>query len=175
MNEKSKLGRLVESNEWRDAIHIAIVPVVADTRLSPGQDVGVVDGNRVGKSENPVGIIDPFLKDSVKPEQSCWMLLYPNTITSLRHEWTHPAFPSAPTPVSVESKAWLEHYASSIGVGVDELIERATYFLDDGSYWGNGDRFDGVYLEDEFWPHYQAVTGRVVSDEQRGSFFSCSC
>src|SRR5688572_10378765 len=91
-------GRLIEDGDRRrDAIHIAVAPVTAAERLLPGQHVGLVRGDteHVGALESPascVGIVDPFLKQAVEQGQRFWLFLYPNTVTSLRHYWTHPAF-----------------------------------------------------------------------------------
>lgn len=93
--EQAKLGQLIDETAQRDAIHIAIAPVVAGMDLEPGQRVGFFKGNEIvtGVSGVPsVGIIDPFLKETVKAGQRCWLFLFPNTVTSLRHEWTHPLF-----------------------------------------------------------------------------------
>lgn len=99
-----QLGKLIETPQQRDAVHIAIAPVVATMKLHPGQEIGFVDdGNvRVGTVAAPLGIVDPFLKHPVNPEQSFYMFLFPNTITSLRHNWTHPAFSQEP---GVDAKA----------------------------------------------------------------------
>lgn len=91
-------GKLIEDGDRRrDAIHIAVAPVTATERLRPGQHVGLVsnDTEHVGvmvSSETCIGIVDPFLNEAVEKDQRFWLLLYPNTITSLRHYWTHPDF-----------------------------------------------------------------------------------
>src|ERR1043166_2886312 len=91
------LGQVMSSFEFRrDAIHIAIAPVTATTELQPGQHVGLADAQHAGPSEKPVGIVDPFLTAPVQPGQRFWLLLYPGTITDLRHVWRHPAFATAP-------------------------------------------------------------------------------
>lgn len=97
------LGRLITNGDRRrDAIHIAVAPVTAAGRLAPGQHVGFVtagDTETVGACETPIGIVDPFLPGDVLPGQRFWLFMYPNTVTSLRHVWTHPAFaPRAPQP-----------------------------------------------------------------------------
>lgn len=73
----------------RDAIHIAVIRRVAATTLYPGQHVdvdGLPNGNKT------VGIVDPYLTTPVYPGSQFWLLLYPRSITGLRHVWTHPDF-----------------------------------------------------------------------------------
>src|SRR5690349_11004258 len=96
MNNGPQLGQLiVDGDRRRDAIHIAVAPVTAAARLSPGQHVGLVqEGNLelVGLCECNIGVVDPFLPTDVEPGQRFWLFLYPGSITGLRHIWTHPAF-----------------------------------------------------------------------------------
>ena len=94
------IGKLIDSAQQRDAIHVAIAPVVATCKLIPGQDIGfttIGDMESVGVTDKPIGIVDPFLTRQIFPGQRFWMFLYPNTIESLRHDWTHPAFQTAIT------------------------------------------------------------------------------
>lgn len=92
------IGQLCGADARRDAIHFAVAPVEADADLRPGDHVGVRDG-RASRDGAAVGIVDPFLKGEIKKGQRFWLFLYPNTVTSLRHVWTHPAFtPKLPEP-----------------------------------------------------------------------------
>jgi hypothetical protein len=81
------LGMIIDEAQKRDAIHLAVEPVVAKEVLNPGQDVGAD-----GTTNNPVGIVDPFLKKAVQVGERFWLVIYPRQINSLRHVWTHPAF-----------------------------------------------------------------------------------
>ena len=98
-----KLGQLIEDGDRRrDAIHIAVAPVTAMEDLNPGQSVGFIyeeDKEHVkGASLSAIGIVDPFLTFGPRKGERFWLFLYPNTITGLRHVWTHPAFtPKVPT------------------------------------------------------------------------------
>lgn len=93
-----KLGALItDGDRRRDAVHVAVAPVTAAEPLRPGQRVGFTPADQtevVGAVEpgRAVGLVDPYLTDDVRPGQRFWLFLYPNTVTSLRHVWTHPAF-----------------------------------------------------------------------------------
>jgi hypothetical protein len=86
------LGATPGEDARRDAVHVAVAPMVAAERLLPGQHVGLLEDGRAGVAEELIGIVDPFLTEAVRPGQRFWLFLYPETITSLRHVWTHPAF-----------------------------------------------------------------------------------
>jgi hypothetical protein len=69
----------------------------------------------------------------------------------------------------------MEFAVKELGSTYEELIERATNFLDDGDYWTEGGRFEGQCIYDGFWQDYMLVTGRAVPAGQGVNFFSCSC
>lgn len=74
------LGQLAPAEAKRDAIHVAIIPVIAVRVLRPGEVLGS-------------GIVDPFLKQPVQPGERFYLCLHPGTVTSVRHDWDHPFFP----------------------------------------------------------------------------------
>ena len=84
--------------EARDAIHLAVEPVIAGEKLFPGQDIGLMHTPQgycaVTRADKNLGIVDPFLKNPVMPGERFWLVVYPRQIRSLRHVWEHPDFPS---------------------------------------------------------------------------------
>lgn len=173
------LGKLITSEQHRDAVHVAIAPVVANEILAPGQHVGFLSGGdgRVGAlATTRIGIVDPFIVGFVPKDAKFFLFLYPKTVTGMRHHWSHPAFSDAASVASATqaSKDWLTRYAASVGVDYDELIDRAKAYQMSGEYWSEGGRFEGEYVPNEFWDHYQNATGNTVGSD-RGNFFSCSC
>lgn len=176
MSDNLKLGHLIEGEEQRDATHIAVAPVIARKTLRPGAHIGLTSDGLATDSDTPIGVVDPFLTGSVLEGDKFWIFLYPGTITALRHEWTHPAFPLIPPAVSpLSDKQWIENYAASIPLGFGELMDAAESFLKYDDYLTHGGRYEGMSLPEEFWTHYQAVTGEVAPESKRHSFFSCSC
>lgn len=85
------LGSLCAHDARRDAIHIAVAPVVAGHDIDPGDRVGLKNGQAVYAGTH-VGIVDPFYRLTVKKGETFWLFLFPGTITGLRHIWSHPAF-----------------------------------------------------------------------------------
>jgi hypothetical protein len=112
------------------------------------------------------------------------LYLYPNTITSLRHDWSHPSFepvatpvPARPDPVA-QSEAWLRAFANEVGVSYDRLMVAAREALENGSFEVlSYDTPSVVYDQREtFWSNYELVTGIKVPQNKRDeTFFSCSC
>ncbi len=186
MDKVPQLGQLLpDEGVERDAIHIAIAPVIAGETLMPGEPIGFT-GNAytVGADAKIIGIVDPFLKNRVNKGDRFYIFLTPNTITSLKHNWTHPEFEKEDVLSSFEptffklqghpeSEKWITDYAERIGSNYTEIMTAAADYQTDGDYLVRGGTFEGEYIPDEFWNHYEKVTRKTVDD--RGSFLSCSC
>lgn len=150
------LGTMIGPNEKRDAIHLAVIPVIAGCNLEPGEHVRLDgEGLAVRGSENEadgepmaIGIVDPFIKrvwrhgvsyGTIKPGDRFWLVIYPRVITSLRHVWTHPLLPDENADLKAqvfdareESRKWLEAFAQRL-------------FSYEPSHWDSGEpisRFD---------------------------------
>lgn len=181
------LGSIIDDKQKRDAIHIAVEPAIAGHQLRPGQDVGFSAGVASDIGEF-VGIVDPFLKAPVKGGERFWLLVYPRKITSLRHVWSHPAFPEtgavpeARDLSAVElSRQWIESFASRIPLAYETVMSGADDWVASkkaggwGEYLSFGGLLEGESVPADFWPHYEAVRGTHVAPDHRGSFFTCSC
>jgi len=143
------LGQLITGEAGRDAIHVAVAPVIAAETLAPGMHIGFVSGNTeiVGTFCEPIGIVDPFFKGTILKGQKFYMYLYPQSITSLRHEWTHPAFePGYVPPPKVDTsktvaEEWLRDFFERLGQTFDAGISALEDGLEDGSicFWDDFD------------------------------------
>lgn len=187
------IGKVIVTEQHRDAVHMAIAPVVAAERLTAATHVGFVgESNEVGQSvDNLIGIVDPFLKRQVQKGETFWLFLYPGSIVSLRHEWEHPAFgkeDAGAVADKVASEQWLRDFCSdhdcpSYESVMDVITTPGGVQLGDEEYYGKS-YVDGDYIHfsgtdahgeipDEFWDHVEVVTGRRV--KHRATYFSCSC
>jgi hypothetical protein len=182
MNGDIGIGKLIEQERHRDAIHIAVAPVEAGEKLRPGERVGIKDGKAWG-TDPAVGIVDPFLLKDVRAGQRFYVFLFPGTITSLRHEWVHPAFdkeapPAQASPDKAASEKWLREYAA-IKSHYD-TPEKAYQDLLDGLrtqhlHFHGSDLYSVDSLDDasELARHAEIVIGQRPDWEQFS--FSCSC
>lgn len=175
------LGQIITTAQYRDAIHVAVAPVKASRPLFPGQRIGFIDraNSLVAESDNPIGIVDPFLQGSVPKDAEFWMFLFPGTITGLRHDWTHPAFSNAPSAQQDEkahSEAWLRQASIALGIEYEDILSDS-FALFNGDYINNGETIRNRWydMEDEFLKHYSIVTGRTVTPDDVTGGFTCSC
>jgi len=180
------LGTIIDDAAKRDAIHLAVIPVVAGSRLEPGAHITVTNGvAEYADDPDAIGIVDPFLKNPARKGQRFWCVLYPRTINSLRHVWTHPAFPDEPAVSDVDdndevppgilaarkqqSEQWLRRFCDrSDCPSYETVIAMAAA----GDMTARGSSASGE-IPDEFWTHAEIVLGRKLED--RPSYFSCSC
>jgi hypothetical protein len=187
--EQTKLGELIDASAGRDAIHVALAPVVAGHILTPGEHVGWMDETMttVGRVPKTIGIVDPFLRADVMPHQRFFVVLYQQSITGLRHVWTHPDFPDtdvAPATTKphamhkVESAEWIKALAARIGITVIGLMDAAQTWLESEDHTiqqGSDSWRDDFGDPVEFWHHYEIVTGTIVPADKKRSFFCCTC
>lgn len=89
-----QLGKIIEGEAFRDAVHVAIAPVLAGEWLTPGQRVKLKDGVAYPATYGEhIGVVDPFLPHTgVEEGQRFYLFLLPGSVTGLRHVYSHPAF-----------------------------------------------------------------------------------
>lgn len=165
---QSKMGKILSGENQRDAVHVAVVPVFAHRKLFPGQHVGV-EGNKTSDRAVNVGIVDPFLTSPIFDGQQFYLYLYPNTIQSLHHVWTHPAF-EVSKKVS-EAEQWLRFFAETHRHSYEEMLKEA---LNSDMCFGDTSVNDiDEETKTKFWDYIEEVTRRKVPE--RLSYFRCAC
>lgn len=196
-----RLGQLCDTEDKRDAIHIAVAPVVCVKEVWPGQALALLmpgDNETVKPARNDketIGIVDPFLKDPVTAGVRFWMCLKPYTITGLRHEWTHPQFsPERPADLHERvrqvtdallgsSEKWLRGFAAKYDLDYSDMIETAKNpnTKTGDNFFTSGAQINGwedtdPEEQDAFWMHLERLTGRTFDHEHREKIeWSCSC
>lgn len=202
-----QFGKLVPDDfpDERDAIHIATAAVFAEHDLQPGEHVGLTTEKPdvMGRSEiAPLGIVDPFLTKTIKKGERFWVFLYPGSIRSLRHAWSHPAFDkkaaliealkdspakrrmrafaeSLPNKDRIEEWDDVNYTYKTISEGVpytmEDVLFHARAFVEHGEYWSEGGDFEGQGIYNGFWDDYTSITGLPGPSDGDYHFFSCSC
>lgn len=174
------LGNIIESG-GRDAIHLAVEPVVAAEDLYPGQHVGLGADGATTNGVKKLGIVDPFILGMIPKGKKFWLIVYPRTITSLRHVWEHPDFTEKNAIIELSevgrSKLWINDFADRIRQHPESLMSAADLWVSSNGEeytYDNSETYKDHYEEfPEFWKHYKIVTGKTAKEET--SFFTCSC
>lgn len=182
--QKPKIGHMLEGPGDKDAIHIAVVPVQLGEDMEAGAAVNVVNGKAYRAYATAIGILDPFLNNSMLFEDSwVYMFLYPNTITDLRHEWTLSSYDNNSTQVEMprldpEAVEWLENFAHSHGTSYDALLVRCKEAIEDDdsspyiTFYGT----DIHEVPHGFWNNFRKATGWEADPMKLLKItFSCSC
>lgn len=176
------IGSIILDEADRDAIHIAIFPLTAIERLCRGYYVKLAvskfEAIRCTDRHDAIGIVDPFLEcEHVEKGERFWCFLFPNSITGLRHHWTHPAFDTGPDV----HKKWLLEFCDKWKFDCDELLEAAT--SDVGYRYATAygrDLHDKSQLDEGeyelFWYHIEKFIGQKFDEAHReGLQWTCSC
>jgi hypothetical protein len=182
-----KLGNSPSRSSTRDAIHVAIIPITVEERCNPGDHVSIqktknhwtgYEAYNPRKNRHPrhtVGIIDPFKSTPVLPNESTWLVLYPDTVTGMKHHWEHPSFePQNTESLDVE---WMKIQCEELGIEYNDLMA-PDHPIKQGEYictFNNEDAQDHYRtIYNEFWACLERLTNRNYDDTDRGGF-SCSC
>lgn len=178
----TKLGQLIGFEAQRDAIHIAIAPVVSAGSVKPGEHIGFMDDGRVGiRAKVKLGIADPFLKADVQEGERFYMFLYPQTVTGMRHEWQHPEFPINFPACDNESKRSLEAMAERCGCSLERLLERLDLYAEgscgpDDSIQEKLNRFGDEIAVRDMWANYERCRMTKVDESiKTDTYFRCAC
>lgn len=180
------LGKILDkdSEETRDAVHVACLPAIAKEPLDPSERVGYRDGY-ADKSYEHIGIVDPFLDEMVWTGEKFWILLFPRTITGLRHLWTHPNpylqdLGNTDVSAKEKAKAYLYEVANeTIGITLDEFLAGLDGWVQSGTVpciFGDEPNTRSVLPDlDKLWEAYRVYKdfdGEIKDEEV---YWSCSC
>jgi hypothetical protein len=177
------LGSTPSKYADRDAVHVAVIPMIAGEKLLPGTHVSVVDG-KCFASGNLVGIVDPYRAHHViKEGESFWLCLYPKSVTSIRHHWTCPAIPASSKEEGavdkLASERWLRAYAETVSPYYKEDGAAFTALIDglkkgEVFYYGRDLHYFGDLNDaDELRFHAERYLGIRINWDKFS--FSCSC
>jgi hypothetical protein len=99
----------------------------------------------------------------------------------LRHVWTHPDIAANGLGVGSPSEKWLRDFANDVDADYSEMMHVASTHCEGAKNWPDylieGGKWEGQGTPEEFWEHYERVTGKKLPESKHGrpGIFSCSC
>ena len=188
MSDQPKLGQLIEGEAHRDAVHVAVVPCIAKTKHYPGDHVNAElhHGDwvvTVGK-DNPIGVVDPFLKAPLKHGDHFYLYLYPGSAIGLRHVYRHPVLDhdiirkETMEALNAPAVEYIRECAGMIDMTYTDLIEALSKWVDYGEST-DVNMNQSIASMDIKWPKLWAawgvVTGSAMPRDTKEEPFNCKC
>jgi hypothetical protein len=132
INRKKFLGKAPDEAGVKDAIHNAIVSVVAGEALHGGGRIKLNDERLAvnARGKEGFGIADPF-RTTIARGDKLWVMLDPDSIDYVAHTWDNGIDYSAPTK-AVEKNRCIGLYAKEMGVSYEQLMDACSYHVASG-------------------------------------------
>lgn len=138
INKRRLLGKEPEAIGLKDAVHTPIISVVAQHGLRPGEYVLITDDGvaRRATQKTGVGVVDPFHKGNVKAGEIFWVLVNPNLVSEVRHEWDLEEIDTKIKYVKPKQQLdfrnqYLVKYAKQLGLDYDQFIDDLTTYFEE--------------------------------------------
>lgn len=181
MDTLDYIGQIyTEETELRDAVHFAVISVMAGENLNPGTPVALVNNVVIHWSprNEAIGVIDPFLPCPVPAGAECILFLLPKSTRNLRHTWEHAAFPTRAEATTAATVEVLANKLMGRASALDTLTVLANAYGMDAHTVINTSKDNWCKntdndLPDAFWDAYKEVTGIDVDYDDR--YVSCAC
>jgi hypothetical protein len=136
INKKRTLGVKPDEAGVKDAIHVAIVSVVAGAALQAGQGFELNEHRHAvparGRNKKTLtGVVDPFGDALISRGEVFWGLINPDHVERVEHHWNTEVDFSAPS-VPVQQNSTIKHCAYQIGVKYEELMAACSSYIKTG-------------------------------------------
>lgn len=129
INKKKFLGKNPDDVGIKDAIHVAIVSVLAGSAIQTGSRVKLNnDGHAVCASgREGFGVADPFVGTVARGDRF-WVLIDPDKVDTVSHTWEmNLQFPT--TVPEVKKNRTIQEVADAIGVKYEDLMQACTSYV----------------------------------------------
>jgi len=129
INKKKFLGKNPDDVGIKDAIHVAIVSVIAGSAIKTGSRVKLNnDGHAVSTyGREGFGVADPFVGTVARGDRF-WVLVDPDKVDTVNHTWElNIQFPT--TVPEVKKNRTIQEVADAIGVKYEDLMQACTSYV----------------------------------------------
>lgn len=164
INKKKSLGREPDRLGDKDAVHVAIVSMIASRPIQPGGRVRIANDGTAepGDDSDGIGVADPW-GGRIHRGKKFWVLMDIDSVSAVEHTWSC-GIQFKTENVVVKQNRYLEEIAREIGVSYDELMKACDDFLENdrltdyGGVLSEGAALKAVRLYD-MWSEWAGETG----------------